>query len=339
MQWIQGLLISGTPVSFWRQLHIQQQDGNARQQSFSCHHCRHQQQQQQQQQGPALDPTVGLPTDPMDVQQQAASHSHQQLAASSESVKRTQPASLLPPAMSAPTHPSIGATRQLAASSESVECASPVAVPHNCSKDSDPGSSVQEPPPSRPRHWMGLNPLLHTHALQGYRSSPQHSRAETASAGRSTVMHSQLGPSLEPMQQPCVQPQASNSLPTGLSCTDDEPVMLGMPRHALSRTGMPQQMFNRQADATTDAQTTGQGVADLQRGANAQGGSDAWGADGQGGADVQGAEDVQGGAQGGADSMYGYLKQLPQELVACHRILQYSFVLEYYMQGSPNQTR
>lgn len=38
-------------------------------------------------------------------------------------------------------------------------------------------------------------------------------------------------------------------------------------------------------------------------------------------------------------TMYDYLEQLPGELVACRRILQYSFVLEYYWQATPNQAR
>ncbi|KAL0039992.1 hypothetical protein WJX79_001742 [Trebouxia sp. C0005] len=37
--------------------------------------------------------------------------------------------------------------------------------------------------------------------------------------------------------------------------------------------------------------------------------------------------------------VYQYLDQLPRELVACRRILQYSFVLEYFWQASPDQVR
>ena len=37
--------------------------------------------------------------------------------------------------------------------------------------------------------------------------------------------------------------------------------------------------------------------------------------------------------------MYQYLDQLPGDLVACRRILQYSFVLEYFWQASPDQAR
>ena len=37
--------------------------------------------------------------------------------------------------------------------------------------------------------------------------------------------------------------------------------------------------------------------------------------------------------------MYQYLDQLPGDLVACRRMLQYSFVLEYFWQASPNQAR
>ena len=134
------------------------------------------------------------------------------------------------------------------------------------------------------------------------------------------------------MQQSYVQLPAIDPLPKRLPSTDDAPVMLGMPGLAPQCTGVP----HRQAETATGARTDAwdaQGVADLQRGANAQMGSDAWGADAQGGADMQG------GAQGGADSIYGYLEQLPQELVACRRVLQYSFVLEYYMQGSAHQAR
>ena len=38
-------------------------------------------------------------------------------------------------------------------------------------------------------------------------------------------------------------------------------------------------------------------------------------------------------------NMYKYLDQLPGELVACRRILQYSFVMEYFWQASPDQAR
>ncbi len=38
-------------------------------------------------------------------------------------------------------------------------------------------------------------------------------------------------------------------------------------------------------------------------------------------------------------NMYEYLDQLPRELVACRRILQYSFVMEYFWQASPDQAR
>ncbi len=38
-------------------------------------------------------------------------------------------------------------------------------------------------------------------------------------------------------------------------------------------------------------------------------------------------------------NMYKYLDELPRELVACRRILQYSFVLEYFWQASPDQAR
>ena len=357
MQWIRGLLISGTSADFWRhhQLDIQQQNGHESLPSSSSHHSHHQQQhqqpqqqqqqesqchqgplqhqanEQQQQQQPTIDPTVSLPIDLMDaLQQQAVSHSHQQAAAFSESGRHTQPASLLPPPVLAPTNPSPGAIQQPAAASESGGCAPGAPFPHNRSTDSDPGIRAPATPPSRPRHWLGLNPLLHTHVLQGYRSSPQYSRAETASTGSSRVTDSQPGPSLVPTQQPCVQ------LPAMYSYTD---VMLGMSGRALSCTGVPHRV---PADAATDAQTDAwdaQGVADLQRGANAQGGSDAGAADAQGGADARGGADKQGGAQGGADSVYGYLEKLPQELVACRRVLQYSFVLEYYMQASANQTR
>ena len=39
------------------------------------------------------------------------------------------------------------------------------------------------------------------------------------------------------------------------------------------------------------------------------------------------------------EGLYAYLERLPNELVACRRILQYSFVLEYYMQISAEQAR
>ncbi len=38
-------------------------------------------------------------------------------------------------------------------------------------------------------------------------------------------------------------------------------------------------------------------------------------------------------------NMYEYLDQLPGELVACRRVLQYSFVMEYFWQASPDQAR
>lgn len=38
-------------------------------------------------------------------------------------------------------------------------------------------------------------------------------------------------------------------------------------------------------------------------------------------------------------NMYEYLDQLPGELVACRRILRYSFVMEYFWQASPDQAR
>ena len=40
-----------------------------------------------------------------------------------------------------------------------------------------------------------------------------------------------------------------------------------------------------------------------------------------------------------SEGVYSYLEQLPNELVACRRILQYSFVLDYYMQISADQAR
>ena len=103
--------------------------------------------------------------------------------------------------------------------------------------------------------------------------------------------------------------------------------MWGMPQQAPPCTGVP----HRQAHTALGAQTAAwdaQGAADLQRGATAAGGADA-----------QGVADMQGAAQGDADGMYGYLEQLPQELAACRRALQYSFVLEYFMQGSAHQAR
>ena len=323
MQWIRGLLISGTPADFWRdhQPDIQQQNSNKLQQSSSCHHSHSQQhhyqpqqqqqesqfhqepvqhkanvQQQHQQQRTTIESTMNLPRDPRDASQQQA----------------------------ATTIPSTGAIQHLAAASEPVGCASGLSLPQS-SEDSEPDSRVQVAPACRPKHWLGLNPLFHTHALQGYRPSPQDSRAETASIGSSGVVHSQPEASFTPVQQSCVQLPALDSLPTWGPCTDEEPVMLGMPRQALPCTGV----------TPTDA-CDAQGVADLQRGTDTQRGSDAWSADAQVAAHAQG---MQGAALGGADSMYGYLDQLPQELVACRRVLQYCYVLEYYLQGSANQAR
>lgn len=408
MQWIRGLLISGTPAHFWlhHKPHAKQQNGRERQQSIPHLHSpqQHQQQQPQQQQQPEIpaDPTVPYPTNaPMDpIQPRAANSSNLQPGSSPESVGLAQPASLLQPHPVSPTDPSTAATHQLAATAESAGRVQPAPLPRSCDHVSDFVGRGQAPPASGPRQWLGLglNPLLHSHALQGYQGLPHHGRAEAASAGSSEVTQSQPlqpGLSAHPTQQPCAQLPGSDSLPSqqqqamqvgrhlgqgscqqqagqpethpgqgsfqqpsppvaplllsqlspaehhcmlnnGMQYAREAEALNNMPRHGHALTdaptpvGMPQQTPHRQAGAAADTQTDAWG-ANLQGAANAQGGVDA----------IWGATNMQGVEQGGSatDSMYGYLEQLPQELVACRRILQYSFVLSYYMQGSADQTR
>lgn len=328
------------------------------------------------------------------VQPLATNSSHQQPAASPESTRLAQPGSVLQTPLVSPTDSSTAAGHQLPATSKSAGHVQPAPLPGSCDQVGDVGGRGQAPPSSGPRQWLGLgmNPLLHSHALQGYRGLPQHSQAETASAGGSAESHSQPGLSVDPTQQPFVQLPGSDSWPSqqqqqygeigehsgqgscqqqagqlgthpgqgssqqpsppavplcqsqvlpaehhrmlnnGIHYTPEAEALNYMPQEdaltdAPARTGMPQQMPHRQAGAAPHAQT------------------DAWGADlhgaAQEGVDAQGGASMQGVEQGGlaTDSIYGYLEQLPQELVACRRTLQYSFVLSYYMQGSAAQAR
>ena len=275
MQWMRALLISGTPVDFWRQ---NQQDTKQQNSNEPLHSLPHHYQQ-----------LLWQPT-----------HSYQVPLENQGHVQQQQPQHQRPVIDQLEGQPG---THQGQGSSQQLE--GQPGTPQG------QGSSQQQ------------EGQYEKHQGQGSSQQPSHSalsshHSQSVCGEHEGVVNNNV-PNSHPLLHACAPPIQSGTKSVETVHDSTQCASEAEAFNYVVEEGRPRQLPQVQAHASRDAPTDAQ-VADEQGGAQRGAGS-------------------QGVAQGGAESMYGYLEQLPKELVACRRILQYSIVLEYYMQGSAPQAR
>ena len=310
MQWVKALLMSGTPPAFWTHQH----------ETLLARHHRPGSQPSQMQQ-----PVLQHQQQQHKTQQQLQQHTIQQqqhmIQQQQQQVTQQQQHQQQVTQQQQPADPSDSSSSSMAP--QSVQLSEGQAGP-TAERASVPSSL-------RPGQDLGLKSLLQPPSMHSMRQQSYMHDAQAASSmhmptGKRKGVASQAEGSV-----PAVQPLSL--LPDGQATGDTDAAGLsGATFHAQRQQSQQQQQQQQQH---TNEQMQRHSQNQPQSRAPALHSQYEAGSVQSSGGPSQSPE----GLHQSPGSMYDYLEQLPGELVACRRILQYSFVLEYYWQATPNQAR